>query len=65
MLSAANISHGLMLAFVILVSILFLIGAGIAALCRLKSKNRSETKDMIILMIALLGIAGLLFSCAR
>ncbi|WP_312050162.1 hypothetical protein [Acinetobacter courvalinii] len=64
MLSAANINHGLMLVMVMLISILLLIGAGIAAFCRMKSKNSSETEGMIILMVALLSIAGLLFSCA-
>ncbi|MCH7303917.1 hypothetical protein MMP74_05895 [Acinetobacter sp. NIPH 1869] len=64
MLSAANISHGIMIAMVMLISIVLLIGAGIAALCRMKSKNKSVTKDMIVFMIALLSIAGLLFSCA-
>ncbi|EPF93227.1 hypothetical protein GCM10025882_07080 [Acinetobacter gyllenbergii] len=65
MLSAANISHGIMVAIVMLISIVFLIGAGISALCRMKSKkNKSETNDMIILMVTLLGVAGLLFSCA-
>lgn len=49
MLSAANISHGLMLAFVMLISIVLLIGTGITALCRMKSKNKSETKDIILL----------------
>lgn len=46
MLSAANINHGLILAMVMLISILFLIGTGIAALCRMKSKNKSETKGV-------------------
>lgn len=64
MLSAANISHGIMIAIIMLISIVFLIGAGIAALCRMKRKNKSETKGMILLMVALLSIAGLLFSCA-
>lgn len=58
MLSDANISHGIMIAIVMLISIVLLICAGIAALCRMKSKNRLVTNDMTVLMVALLGIAG-------
>ncbi|AZC01583.1 MULTISPECIES: hypothetical protein [Acinetobacter] len=64
MLSSANIEHGIMLALIALVSIILLIIAGITALFRLKSKNKSETKDMIIISFALIGVTGLLFSCS-
>lgn len=64
MLSSANIEHGIMLALIALVSIILLIIAGITALFRLKSKNNSETQDMVILITFLLGITGLLFSCS-
>lgn len=65
MLSSANIEYRIMLGLIALGSIILLIIAGIAALSRLKSKNKSETKDMIIMSIALIGITGLLFSCSR
>lgn len=53
-----------MLALIALVSIILLIITGVTALFRLKSKNKSETKDMIIISFALIGITGLLFSCS-
>lgn len=46
MLSAANISHGIMVAIVMLISILFLIGAGISALYRMKSKKISQRQTI-------------------
>lgn len=64
MLSAANINHGITLAFIALVSIILLIIAAVTALLKLSSKRQSENKDMVILIFTLIGITGLLYSCA-
>lgn len=64
MLSSANIEHGIMLAFLALVSIILVIIAGVLAIFRVRRKNKSEAQDAVILITFLLGITGLLFSCS-
>lgn len=64
MLSSANIEHGIMLAFLGLIGIILLIIAGVLALFRMRSQNKSETKDMVILILFLSGLVSLLLACS-
>ncbi|WP_089606275.1 hypothetical protein [Acinetobacter piscicola] len=64
MLSAANINDGLMLAFIMLISIILLIITGIVALFRFKNKKepKLEAQDIVIIIFYFIGISGLLYS---
>lgn len=64
MLSAANINDGLMLAFIMLISIILLIITGIFALFRFKNKkeHKLEAQDIIIVIFYFIGMSGLLYS---
>lgn len=64
MISAANINDGLMLAFIMLISIILLIITGIVSLFRFKNKKETklEAQDIIIIIFYFIGISGLLYS---
>lgn len=64
MISAANINHGLTLALILLISIIFLIIAGIIGISSKKDDQRhSDTKSIIITFLIFVGIGGVLYSC--
>lgn len=62
MLSSANIGHGIMIGFVMLASILIIIIAVIFGLYGKKRKNKSETQNIVFIILLCIGIAGLLYS---
>ena len=65
MISSANITHGLTLSLILLISIILLGIAGIMKISSKKLDNKNtDTLNSIVLMLVLLGISGVLFSCA-
>jgi len=65
MISAANISHGLTLAFILLISMVLLITAGVIGISSKKvDQKHSDTQSLIITILILVGISGVLYSCA-
>jgi len=65
MISAANINHGLTLAFILLISIILLIVAGVIGISSKKVDQKySDTVSIVITILILVGMGGLLYSCA-
>lgn len=65
MISSANITHGLILSLILMISIILLVIAGIVKISSKKLDNKNtETQNSIVLILVLLGISGVLFSCA-
>lgn len=62
MLSSANIEHGITLALIWLVSIIFLVIATILILLRYRRKSKSSIQDIIIATMIFIGCVGLLYS---
>lgn len=58
MISAANINHGLTLAFILLISIVLLIIAGVIGL-----SSKSDSKGVVIVVLIFIGMVGILYSC--
>lgn len=64
MISAANINHGLTLALILLISIVFLIVAGVIGISSKKVDHKhNNTVSIIITILIVFGIGGVLYSC--